>query len=58
MCADETRRGGATGIGHTPGTVADEDFADGVEPYEGCCDAARVQGGEVGDVVEDAREDY
>jgi hypothetical protein len=58
VCADEARRGGSTGIGHAPGAVADEGFAHGVEADEGCCDAAGVERGEVGDVVEDAGEDY
>jgi hypothetical protein len=37
--------------------VADEEFAHGVEADEGGGDAAGVQRGEVGDVVEYAAED-
>lgn len=50
-------RVGHGAVRHAPGAVADEDFADGVEADEGGGDTAGVQGGEVGDVVEDAAED-
>lgn len=46
------------GLGAVGGAVAVDGFHDGGDGAEGCCDPAWMHGGVVGDVVEDAAEDY